>query len=640
NPLTLKFSGKQAYLEPFFFHTYTRQYLQHGRICHILAMLINFIWCLADYFAFPDLIKEFWFIRLGIITPMFTIGLLYSYHSSYLKYWQYVFSFYVLMAGANHIAIMWIGPSPDSHIYYVGMVVVLVFAYTFIRLRFMIATISGWLVMLMYILFAAFINPPTNMILIYNSIFLFSINFIGTIICYIAEVDARRNFFLSWLLEQEQKKVNNVNQMLEKRVAERTAELSLANIELKKEFEAHRNAIADKELLEQQLRQAQKMEAIGTLAGGIAHDFNNILSAIIGFTELTLEDIGTDDILKDNLQEVLIACGRAKDLISQILTFSRHSEKELKPIILSTVAKEIAKLLRATLPSTIEIKQIFSTDKKILGDATQLHQLIMNLSTNAAHAMQKSGGILSLSIMEINTDMDAASHLTELQPGKHLKLEISDTGHGISKSLIERIFDPFFTTKKQGEGTGLGLSVVHGIVRSHHGAIRVESQEGVGTSFRVYFPITESSEINQKEMETQLLGGKEHILMVDDELSLVKIGSRMLKRMGYKVTSTNNSLEALELFHKRPNHYDLILSDLTMPYLTGEKLAAEITKIRPDIPIIICTGFSAAVDLSEAVVSGIRAIVKKPIEKHQLAKTIRLALEGKLNLLQLQQEQQ
>jgi signal transduction histidine kinase/ActR/RegA family two-component response regulator len=504
----------------------------------------------------------------------------------------------------------------------------------------MIATISGWLVMLMYILFAAFINPPTNMILIYNSIFLFSINFIGTIICYIAEVDARRNFFLSWLLEQEQKKVNNVNQMLEKRVAERTAELSLANIELKKEFEAHRNAIADKELLEQQLRQAQKMEAIGTLAGGIAHDFNNILSAIIGFTELTLEDIGTDDILKDNLQEVLIACGRAKDLISQILTFSRHSEKELKPIILSTVAKEIAKLLRATLPSTIEIKQIFSTDKKILGDATQLHQLIMNLSTNAAHAMQKSGGILSLSIMEINTDMDAASHLTELQPGKHLKLEISDTGHGISKSLIERIFDPFFTTKKQGEGTGLGLSVVHGIVRSHHGAIRVESQEGVGTSFRVYFPITESSEINQKEMETQLLGGKEHILMVDDELSLVKIGSRMLKRMGYKVTSTNNSLEALELFHKRPNHYDLILSDLTMPYLTGEKLAAEITKIRPDIPIIICTGFSAAVDLSEAVVSGIRAIVKKPIEKHQLAKTIRLALEGKLNLLQLQQEQQ
>jgi signal transduction histidine kinase/ActR/RegA family two-component response regulator len=603
-------------------------------------MLINFIWCLADYFAFPDLIKEFWFIRLGIITPMFTIGLLYSYHSSYLKYWQYVFSFYVLMAGANHIAIMWIGPSPDSHIYYVGMVVVLVFAYTFIRLRFMIATISGWLVMLMYILFAAFINPPTNMILIYNSIFLFSINFIGTIICYIAEVDARRNFFLSWLLEQEQKKVNNVNQMLEKRVAERTAELSLANIELKKEFEAHRNAIADKELLEQQLRQAQKMEAIGTLAGGIAHDFNNILSAIIGFTELTLEDIGTDDILKDNLQEVLIACGRAKDLISQILTFSRHSEKELKPIILSTVAKEIAKLLRATLPSTIEIKQIFSTDKKILGDATQLHQLIMNLSTNAAHAMQKSGGILSLSIMEINTDMDAASHLTELQPGKHLKLEISDTGHGISKSLIERIFDPFFTTKKQGEGTGLGLSVVHGIVRSHHGAIRVESQEGVGTSFRVYFPITESSEINQKEMETQLLGGKEHILMVDDELSLVKIGSRMLKRMGYKVTSTNNSLEALELFHKRPNHYDLILSDLTMPYLTGEKLAAEITKIRPDIPIIICTGFSAAVDLSEAVVSGIRAIVKKPIEKHQLAKTIRLALEGKLNLLQLQQEQQ
>lgn len=634
NPLTLSFSGKQAYLEPFFYHTYTQQYLQHGRICHVLALIINLIWSIADYFVFPSMVKEFWFIRYAMVTPMFLLGLLFSFHPKYLKSWQYLFAVYVFSTGIYHIAIIWLGPAPDIHVYYVGIIVVLVFGYTFIRLRFIPAVISGWTVMLMYILFATLVSQPTPMMLVYNCIFLFSTNLIGSIICYTSEVDARRNFFLSWLLEQEQEKTNGINQVLERRVTERTAELSLANTELEREFEAHRKAIEDKQLLEQQLRQAQKMEAIGTLAGGIAHDFNNILSAIIGFTELTLEDLTENEYLTDNLNEVLIASGRAKDLINQILTFSRRSEKELKPISVTLVAKEIAKLLRATLPTTIDIKQNLTSDNLILADTTQIHQLIMNLCTNASHAMQETGGTLSLSTTVATIDMEATAKLPELQPGKYLKLVISDNGHGISEEIQERIFDPFFTTKKNGEGTGLGLSVVHGIVRSHNGAIRLESRKNVGTTFEIHFPIVEQQPVEYEQMNLQTSGGNEHILMVDDEPALVKAGARMLERMGYKVSTRLCSMEALELFSNVPHRFDLVITDLTMPHLTGEKFAAEVTKIRPDLPVIVCTGFGAALTMETAINSGIKAIINKPIEKQKLADTIRHALEGTLPALQ------
>jgi signal transduction histidine kinase/ActR/RegA family two-component response regulator len=639
NPITLTFSGKQAYLEPFFFRSYTQKYLLYSRICHILVILINVIWSLVDYLVFPSLVKECYIIRFGILTPFFLLGLFYSFYPGYLKNWQYLFALDVIVAGILQIYIIGIGQSPDLHAYYAGIIVILVFGYAFIRLRFIFAVISCWLVMVMYILFAAFISPISPKMLVFNSIFIFSINFIGMIICYTTEIDSRRNFFLSWLLEQEQEKVTSVNQMLEKRVAERTAELSLINNELKREFEAHRKVIEDKQLLEQQLLQAQKMEAIGTLAGGIAHDFNNILSAIMGFTELTIKDIPEDGHLTDNLNEVLIACGRARDLISQILTFSRRSKTELSPISLTLVAKEIAKLLRATLPATIEIKQNFASNQLIMADATQIHQLIMNLCTNASHAMQKSEGILSLFIMEYDLDETAVMHLPELQPGRYLKLIVSDTGHGIPENILERIFDPFFTTKEKEEGTGLGLSVVHGIVKNQNGAIRVESREGIGTTFTLYFPVVEHREIKIEKIETQITGGSEHILIVDDEPSIVKVESKVLERMGYKVTPQTSSVDALDTFKKSPDQFDLVITDLTMPYLTGEKLAAQIIKLRPDIPIILCTGFSTSNTTKEILATGVTTIIKKPVITQKLVETVRRVLDGRLAPFHLGQEQ-
>jgi signal transduction histidine kinase/ActR/RegA family two-component response regulator len=640
NPITLAFNGKQAYLEPFFFRSYSQKYLQFSRTCHILVILINIIWSLVDYLVFPSLVRECYIIRYGILTPFFLLGWFYSFYPGFLKNWQYLFAIDVVFAGILQVSIIWLGQSPDLHLYYVGIITILVFGYAFIRLRFIFAVISCWLVMIMYILFAAFISPPSPNMLVFNSIVIFSISVIGMIICYMAEIDSRRNFFLSWLLEQEQEKVTNVNHMLEKRVTERTAELRLMNSELKREFKAHRKVIADKQLLEQQLRQAQKMEAIGTLAGGIAHDFNNILSAIIGFTELTLEDIPQDENLSDNLNEILIASGRAKDLINQILTFSRRSENELQPISLTLVAKEIVKLLRATLPTTIKIEQNFASDQLIMADATQIHQLIMNLCTNANHAMQKDGGILSISVMEWDLDETDITNLTELRPGRYLKLAVSDTGHGIPKNVLERIFDPFFTTKKNQEGTGLGLSVVHGIVKSQKGAIRVESHENIGTTFIIYFPIVENSNFQLEKSQTQSAGGSEHILMVDDEPAIIKAVSKMLTRLGYKVTSQTDSVKALEIFKKQPDQFDLVLTDLTMPQLTGEKMAAQIIELRPGIPIILCTGFSASTTKEELLTAGITTIVNKPIVKEKLAETIRNTLDGKLTSCQLEQTKQ
>ncbi len=634
NPLTLSFQGKQANLETLFHASYAQQYLRHGRICLVLATLINLIYCFADYFAFPEFIKELWIIRFGIITPMFLGGLVYSFRPGYFKYWQPLFTLYFLVAGITHTFVIWLEQSPDIHLYYVGIVVVLIFGYTFIRLRFIPAVISGWIIVGAYMFIAAFVSRPAPMMLIYNSVFLFSVNFIGSIICYTSEIDARRNFFLSWLLEQEQEKVTTINQRLEKRVAERTAELSLANQELEKEFEAHRKAISDKQMLEKQLRQAQKMEAIGTLAGGIAHDFNNILSAIIGFTELTIEDVKDDEFLTDNMNEVLIASERARGLIQQILTFSRQTEKELRPIALTLVAKEIVKLLRATLPTTIDIRQNFTSDRLILGDTTQIHQLIMNLCTNASHAMQKRGGILQLTICDLPLEASNISLLPELQPGNYLKLIISDTGHGIPEQNLERIFDPFYTTKKNGEGTGLGLSVVHGIVQSLKGAIRVESREGKGTTFEIYFPTVERPRDKAPAHDDEPMGGTEHILLVDDEPSLLKAGSRMLERLGYRITPCNSSPDALKLFRKAPERFDLVISDLTMPHLTGEAFAAEIKRLKPEIPIIVCTGFGAAITVDTAIESGISAIVNKPIIKRNIARTVRQALDGTLPSLQ------
>ncbi len=391
----------------------------------------------------------------------------------------------------------------------------------------------------------------------------------------------------------------------------------------------------EKRKLEAQLQQAQKMEAIGTLAGGITHDFNNILAAIIGYTELAMLDVQEGSKAKQSLKQVQKAGNRAKDLVNQILAFSRQSKQELLLVQISPIVKEALKLLRASLPTTIEIRQKIETNLgTVEADSTKVHQVLMNLCTNAAHAMRENGGILEVSLTKVDIDTDASAQHPDIRPGPYLKLTVSDTGHGVAPEMLERIFDPYFTTKEKGEGTGLGLSVVHGIVKDHRGTITVESELGEGTAVHIFLPRMEHAKEAAVETEESRLGGTptghERILFIDDEQALVDIGKQLLELLGYEVTTRTSSIEALELFQAQPNKFDLVITDMTMPNMTGEKLAKELMIIRRDIPIILCTGFSEQITEKEAKEIGIREFVMKPLVMRDLAKSIRKVLAEKL----------
>jgi len=386
--------------------------------------------------------------------------------------------------------------------------------------------------------------------------------------------------------------------------------------------------ITARKQLESRLQQAQKMEAIGTLAGGIAHDFNNILGVIFGYAELCLMDAPIDSPTYNHLKEIYTASERARSLVKQILNFSRQSDQELQPLQLTSVIKEVLKFIRASLPASIEIRQNLISDPTMLADITQIHQVIMNLCSNAAQSMQENGGTLEIRLESMELDTEFTARHAGLQPGVHVKLTVSDTGCGIPGDVMDRIFDPFFTTKSEGEGTGMGLAVVHGIVKNHGGIITVYSEPEKGSVFTVFFPAIERRLVHDPRPEKPLVGGTESILFVDDEAPLVELGKTILAPFGYQVTGVKRSIEALELFEKEPRRFDLVITDLTMPQISGDRLAQRFLEINPEIPIILCTGFSASIDREHAATMGIRAFVNKPILRRQLVETVRTVLDS------------
>ena len=398
-------------------------------------------------------------------------------------------------------------------------------------------------------------------------------------------------------------------------------------ISLVQDITASKTADEDKRKLESQLLQAQKMEAIGSLAGGIAHDFNNILSAIIGFTELSMLSEGAP---VDYLREAMKAANRAKDLVKQILSFSRQTDEQRMPVLVGMVVTEIVKFLRASIPTTIDIRcAIDGRAGAVLSNSVELHQILMNLCTNAVHAIGERAGIVEIEVQDMNIGPENRDGFPDLDLGHYVRLSVKDTGQGIPSDIQERIFDPYFTTKEKGVGTGLGLAVVHGIVTKSNGTIRVESEIGKGSVFHVYLPQVDLSASTPAEYPAIPRGGSERILLVDDEKMLVDVGEQILRRLGYDVVSRTSPLEALELFKARPRDFDLVISDQTMPGLTGDALAGELMKLNPGIPVILCTGYSQMIDQRRAKEKGIRALVMKPILISEIAGAIRTVLEKK-----------
>lgn len=388
--------------------------------------------------------------------------------------------------------------------------------------------------------------------------------------------------------------------------------------------------IKEKEKLKQKLRQVQKMEAVGTMAGGIAHDFNNILMVIIGYTEMCLSDLPAENKIRRKLERIFQASNRAADLVRQMLTFSRQTDQKRKPVFIEPVIKEAMKLIRASLPSTIEIRRsVPDASAKVLADVTQMHQVMMNLCINAGHAMEEKGGVLTVSLEDFVLDDGILAKRMEVKPGDYVKLTVSDTGHGMDREILERIFDPFFTTKEQGKGTGLGMSVVYGIIKAHEGAIKVYSEPGKGTSFQIFLPKTldSAAKENHHAPAEPIPGGTECILFIDDEEFVADIAREALSALGYKVVVRTEALRGLDTFRVRPDLFDLVITDQTMPHMTGTDLARAFIRIRPDIPVILCSGFNYPELSEKANRAGIREMLIKPFSRHKIAQVIRKVLD-------------
>jgi len=450
----------------------------------------------------------------------------------------------------------------------------------------------------------------TGLIFFFGAVFVFIENNLHKKIVFALKINQDKNLKISDALKADGEQLLSLNKMLKNKVDDLN----------KSESKRHE--------LETQLQQAQKMKALGTLSGGIAHDFNNTLTPIMGHSELLLMEIPKDSPYRADLEKIYTSASRARDLVKQILTFSRQESSELKRMKMQPIVKEVLKLIRSTIPTTIEIKQDINADcRAIKADLTQIHQVVMNLTTNAYHAMEDTGGELHVSLSEIGLSKEDL--LTpDMKPGFYVCLTIADTGMGMDEELTKKIFDPFFTTKDQGRGTGMGLSIVYGIVNSLGGGIRVSSEPGQGSEFNVYFPVDMTvKKEDSLHKDDSVSGGNEHVFLVDDEEAILTLAKLILDPLGYQLTSHSSSIEALEDFRANPDRFDIVITDLTMPKMSGDKLAAELIKIRPGIPIILCTGFSETMSEKKALSIGIKSFLIKPVSVKELSQKIRVLLD-------------
>ncbi len=639
HPLTLRFVDDQAYLEKEYRDFYFRESVNIVRVTFLLALFFYLIFAWLDAAITAPLppeeglpIKHYlWTIRFAVVGPFLLFLFIFSYYPAFKKYFQLLVGLSMFVAGLGIICMVYRVAQIGVYTYYAGLMLVFIFGYTFVRARIVSATIAGWSLVIIYEIVAYFLTDTPEIERVNNNFFFISANVIGMVICYSLDKINRRDFFMRKLLEVERNKVKAANEMLEEKVRERTRQLEETNKELKKEIELRKQYEKERAKLEAQLMQLQKMETIGTLAGGIAHDFNNILTPILGYTEMALEEIEEDSTLRFDIEQINHAALRAKDLVKQILTFSRQMEVEKKPSDLKEIIEEVLNLVKASLPKNIEVITDLDPDcGTVMVDTTQIHQVIMNLCTNAAHAMTPDGGTLTITLKEEELDAEKVKRLNKITPGKYACILVKDTGIGMDKQTMARIFEPFFTKKEVGVGSGLGLAVVHGIINSYRGAITVDSEPGKGTEFSIYIPLFQEKqeiEIPEEFLKT----GMERIMFVDDEEEITFIGKKMLESLGYSVTIRTDGNRAFQEFKRHPEDYDLLVTDQIMPGLLGTNLAAKFRQLNPKLKVIIITGAKESINEKMLDDYQIDELLLKPLKLSEFSKVIRDVLDKNRN---------
>jgi signal transduction histidine kinase/ActR/RegA family two-component response regulator len=631
DPLTLSFRGGLEHLESDFHRNYFESNLRHLRLCHLVSILFYGLTGLLENIIFPEAISALWTVRYGVVTPLFIIGLGFTYTNYYKKYWYSISAVYILATGGGFVMMIILGPKPEAYDYYVGIIIGAFFGYALIRERFIYAFLSGCSLLIFYLLASIYIVETPGDILLHDLLYICVANFLGMIICYHIEYTARRDFILVHLYQEERAKVAAVNRNLEKRVIDRTSDLTESNHRLKEEIEAHQRAEKQKEELEGHLQRAQKMESLGTLAGGVAHDLNNILSGVVSYPELLLSDMPEKTPFRDALLLIKNSGEKAAAIVQDLLTLARRGVAISTVVNLNGIIEDYfrspeflkLKTYHPEVECKVELKDGLHNN---LGSPVHLSKTIMNLISNAAEAMPDGG---TITVSSENTEIDKPiKGYPDIKKGSYTIITVSDTGVGIAPEEIERIFEPFYTKKVMGRsGTGLGMAVVWGTVHDHNGYIDIKSTLGKGTIFLLYFPATDQPIPAGKEHISmdRYKGNGESILVVDDVAEQRKIADKILTKLGYSVASSASGEEAVEYMQNHST--DLVILDMIMdPGMDGLETYRRIIETHPDQKSIIASGYSETGRVEEIQRLGAGEYIRKPYSIEKIGMAVKKAL--------------
>lgn len=623
NPLNLNFAGEWAHLEHNFLRDYAAKSVKTIRLAFLLGIFFYSLFGILDAILMPEKKAILWFIRYGVVCPLIFVCILISFWSGFQKYSQAFIAFVILLAGSGISVMVAIATPPASFSYYAGVILVLMLGYGFVKARFLWASLAGWLNIIIYEIVAIGIVQTPYPVLINNNFFFISANLIGMCSCYAFEFYTRKNFFMALMLSNERIKVTELNRDLEKIIHKRTSQLQKANDRLKQE-------IKDREALQSQLIQAQKMESVGRLAGGIAHDYNNISSIIIGYSEMALEQVEDSDPLHEDLMEILAAAKRSTGITRQLLAFARKQTIAPKVLDPNEIIENMLKMLRRMIGEDIVLAWRPGTEIwPVKIDPSQVDQILANLCVNARDAIADVGK-MTIETKNFSFDEDYCADHPGFFPGKYVLIAVSDDGSGIAPETLDNIFEPFFTTKAMGKGTGLGLATVYGVVKQNNGFINIYSELDKGTTVKVYLPQHTGQTVeahNNATLEIPLSRG-ETVLLVEDDGPILALSKRILEELGYSVLSANSPSKAIRLAKEYVDEICLVITDVVMPEMNGRELSKQLQRLYSNIKILFMSGYTADVIAHRGVLEDGICFLNKPFSKMDLAVKVREALDS------------